>query len=120
MHANSIFVFDTRLPSPDNLATTNAYEYWSTYTSSTRGEVKVYGLRSEHSKLEDTMLLHIRRDFENGEQYDSHIELKYWPIEKITEMLDRSGLKLVERYSHWDKAPFTEPSTNFVGVVKRL
>jgi SAM-dependent methyltransferase len=120
MHDESIFVFDTRLPSPDNLETTSSYEYWSTYTSPTGCEVNVYGMDSKHPKSENTMLHNVRREYENGEQYDSHIELKYRSVSEITKYLKNNGLELAEFYSDWNKTPFNEFSTSLVGVVRPL
>lgn len=120
MHNDSIFVFDTRLPSPNNLETTCTYKYGSTYTSSSRGEVNVYGLDCNHPDSEDTMLHYMKRCYENGEEYESQIELKYRTIEEISNKLKSNGLKLIECYSDWCKTPILASSTNLVGVVKPL
>lgn len=120
MHADSLFVFDSRLPCPQHFETTNGYEHWSSYISPTGENVEVYGLDSRHPQLINTMLHHVRREYENGEQYNSYIELKYRSFDEIVKCLERNGLQLVEYYADWKKTPLTETSTSFVGVVKPL
>ncbi len=118
MHTDSIFVFDSRLPCPMHFEITSSYEYWSSYTSPSGGKVDVYGLDTKHPLLNNTMLHHVRREYENGEQYHSHIELKYRSVDEIVQSLASHGLQLVEYYADWEKTPLTEMSTSFVGVVK--
>ncbi|HCG8613269.1 class I SAM-dependent DNA methyltransferase [Vibrio parahaemolyticus] len=120
MHAKSLFVFDSRLPCSEHFETTSSYEHWSSYKSPAGENVSVSGLDSRHPKLNNTMLHHVRREYENGEQYHSSIELKYRSIEEIVKGLERNGLQLVEYYADWKKTPLTETSTSFVGVVRPL
>ncbi|OOF13539.1 hypothetical protein BZG84_15580 [Salinivibrio sp. PR932] len=120
MHGNSFFVFDCRLPCPKYFETTNNYEYWSSYTSYSGENVDVYGLDSRHPTLSNTMLHRVRREYENGMQYQSYIELKYRSIDEIGDRLEQHGLQLVERYADWKKTTLTESSTSFVGVVRPL
>ncbi|MDV6250520.1 class I SAM-dependent methyltransferase [Vibrio sp. EA2] len=120
MHAESLFVFDSRLPCSEHFETTSSHEHWSSYKSPTGENVDVYGLDSRHPQLNNTMLHHVRREYENGEQYHSYIELKYRSIDEIVKGLERNGLQLVEYYADWKKTPLTETSTSFVGVVRPL
>ncbi|MCG9776434.1 hypothetical protein L1D49_24520, partial [Vibrio diabolicus] len=96
------------------------YEHWYSYKSPTGENVNVSGLDSRHPKLNNTMLHHVKREYENGEQYHSYIELKYRSIDEIVKGLERNGLQLVEYYADWKKTPLTETSTSFVGVVRPL
>ncbi|WP_157806516.1 MULTISPECIES: class I SAM-dependent DNA methyltransferase [Vibrio] len=120
MSATSTFVFDSRLPSPENLEETERYEYWTTYTSTSGEKVNVYGRDSFHPQLNDTMLHYIRRKYESGEQYYSQIELKYRSVDEIVKCLESTGLQLVECYADWEKTPLTKASNSIVGVVSAL
>ncbi|EGR0637630.1 class I SAM-dependent methyltransferase [Vibrio vulnificus] len=120
MGNNGTFIFDCRLPSPEHLEVTSGYEYWSSYISPKGGKVKVYGWDCVHPHSNDTMLHHIRRDYESGEQYHCEIELKYRSIDEIVNCLESAGLQLVGHYADWKKTPFTKVSNSIVGVVKAL
>ncbi|WP_181137210.1 class I SAM-dependent DNA methyltransferase [Vibrio hyugaensis] len=120
MGDNGVFVFDARLPCPENLEVTSGYQYWSSYISPTGEKVNVYGWDSAHPQSNDTMVHHVRRDYENGDQYHSKIELKYRSIDEIVSCLESVGLQLVRCYADWKKTPFTKASKRIVGVVSAL
>ncbi|MDP2571398.1 class I SAM-dependent methyltransferase [Vibrio penaeicida] len=120
MDHNSLFVFDTRLRGLTSLEMTNSYEHWDSYISSTGLEVQVYGKGKQHEHIANTILLDIRREYQNSDQYDSQIELKYRSLSEIREHLARCNLELVELYSNWERSPFENSSKSIVGVVRAL
>lgn len=120
MNHNSLFVFDTRLCGLTSLEMTNSYEHWDSYINPRGIEVQVFGRGQPHEHIANTILLDIRREYQNGDQYDSQIELKYRSLSEIREHLAHCNLELVELYSDWKKSPFEGSSKGIVGVVRAL
>lgn len=119
MHSESVFVFvfDTRLPCAEHLGTTEDYEPWDQYVGM-RGEVCVLGKQSRHHELTNTMVHHVVRHYDNGEVYNSVIELKYRSVDEIRAQLHQSKLEIVACYADWERSGFCEASQNMVVVAK--
>ncbi|PKF80341.1 class I SAM-dependent methyltransferase [Vibrio sp. vnigr-6D03] len=120
MNHNSLFVFDSRLRGLTSLEVTNSFEHWDSYISAAGLEVQLYGRGQPHEHIANTMLLDIRREYQNGVQYYSQIELKYRSLSEIRKHLARCNLELVELYSNWERSPFENSSKSIVGVVRAL
>lgn len=114
------FIFDTRLPTPDNLEIDAEMSLWQTYELPDKGEVKFMGM-SERYDAENTVLyLKKERNYQNGTVVYSSIDLKYRKLSEIEAFLVEAGLCITEKYSSWAEDKFSENSNNLICVAEKL
>ncbi|GAB7221798.1 class I SAM-dependent methyltransferase [Vibrio owensii] len=114
------FIFDTRLPTPDNLEIDAEMSLWQTYELPDKGEVKYMGM-SERYDAENTVLyLKKERHYQDGSMVYSSIDLKYRKLSEIEAFLAQAGLCVAEKYSSWTEDKFSENSNNLICVAEKL
>ncbi len=114
------FVFDTRLPTPENLELDHEMALWQTYVSPTYGEVNYLGMKAEYDLQTSIMYLKKERHFEGGTIEYSSIDLKYRPLEDIEVFLEQAGFRIIEKYQSWSAQVFEANANSLVCVAEKI
>ena len=114
------FVFDTRLPTPENLELDHEMALWQTYVSPTYGEVNYFGMKAEYDLQTSIMYLNKERHFESGTIEHSSIDLKYRPLEDIEGFLEQAGFRIIEKYQSWSAQVFEANANSLVCVAEKI
>ncbi|EHU5191264.1 class I SAM-dependent methyltransferase [Vibrio parahaemolyticus] len=113
-------VFDTRLPTPENLELDNEMALWQTYVSPTYGEVNYLGMKAEYDLQTSIMYLKKERHFEGGAIEYSSIDLKYRLLEDIEVFLEQAGFRIIEKYQSWSAQAFEANAKSLVCVAEKI
>ncbi|PIB16770.1 methyltransferase [Vibrio rotiferianus CAIM 577 = LMG 21460] len=114
------FIFDTRLPTPDNLETDAEMSLWQTYELPEKSEVKYMGMSERYDAESAILYLKKERHYQDGSTIHSSIDLKYRKLSEIEAFLAKAGLCTTEKYSSWAEEKFSENSNNLICVAEKL
>ncbi|ENQ8701575.1 class I SAM-dependent methyltransferase [Vibrio harveyi] len=114
------FIFDTRLPTPDNLEIDAEMSLWQTYELPDKGEVKYMGMSERYDAKRAILYLKKERHYQDGSTTHSSIDLKYRKLSEIEVFLAQAGLCITEKYSSWTEDKFSENSHNLICVAEKL
>ncbi len=113
-------IFDTRLPTPDNLEIDAEMSMWQIYESPEKGEVKYMGMSERYDAESAILYLKKERHYQDGSTTHSSIDLKYRKLSEIEAFLAQAGLSITEKYSSWAEEKFSENSNNLICVAEKL
>ncbi|GLR03210.1 methyltransferase [Vibrio hyugaensis] len=114
------FLFDTRLPTSENLEIDSEMSLWQTYQLPDKGEVKYMGM-SEHYDDENAILyLKKVRHYQDGTTAYSSIDLKYRQLDEIEVFLEQAGFRVIEKFGSWTEEKLTVNSNNLICVAEKF
>ena len=116
LKSDGIFTFNTRNPMPDDLRTTNEFEFWHSFTDPKGELVKVYGQQAYNS-AKDIIHYTTKRIWPQT-QTITDIELRFIEAEKLLKLLDKNGFEIISLFGDLNKTPFTEVSKNIIVLAK--
>lgn len=114
------FIFDTRLPTADNLETDAEMSLWQTYQLPDKGEVNYMGMSERYDAENSILYLKKERHYQDGTTVHSSIDLKYRKLSEIEAFLAQAGLSITEKYSSWAEGKFSANSNNLICVAEKL
>ncbi|MGR5519975.1 class I SAM-dependent methyltransferase [Vibrio sp. PNB22_4_2] len=114
------FIFDTRLPTPDNLEIDAEMSLWQAYELPEKGEVKYMGMSERYDAESAILYLKKKRHYPDGSTTHSSIDLKYRKLSEIEAFLAQAGLRVTKKYSSWAEGEFTTNSNNLICVAEKL
>lgn len=114
------FVFDTRLPTSENLCIDDEMALWQTYLSPAFGEVKYMGMCACYDQDTSIMYLKKERHLEDGRCVPSSIDLKYRSLGEIHSFLECSGFTVIAKYRSWSEQEFTSDSCSLICVAEKI
>lgn len=118
LNAGGHFIFDTRLPVPNNLAVQPDFELWQTYTNPAGQAVKYFGRKARFDSQQSIMYFEKYRLYPDGQKVASSVDLKYRSVSAITQSLSDAGFDVVHSYQNWRAEPLDDASSNLVCVAR--
>ncbi|MDH2433474.1 class I SAM-dependent methyltransferase [Pokkaliibacter sp. MBI-7] len=112
------FVFDTRLPTPQQLHPYEEEVELARFLDSECHEVVELATRY-YDSISQCQTWHKRR-LRNGEQQHSQITLRYSTIEQLESMMYEAGLQVQARFADWQQTPFQREAHSIVYRLGRI
>nr|WP_268895498.1 class I SAM-dependent methyltransferase [Grimontia sedimenti] len=120
LNPDGLFVFDTRLPTPQNLILDDDFKACPSYLDA-KGEQVQFFRRSERYDSENKVLYSLsRRIYADGSVKEAGIDLKYRSKETIERCLAEAGFTIDKRYADWRRSEWSENSNSLICVAKKV
>lgn len=113
---DGLFIFNTRNLTPDEIKTTDNFEYWHSFCDFEGKKVNVFGKQTFELK-NNTVYYSTKRIWPDKETI-CEIKLKFTAYEDIIKLLATSGLEVLEVYGDFDKSAFNNNSPAIIPVCR--
>ncbi|MFD2177596.1 class I SAM-dependent methyltransferase [Veronia pacifica] len=117
--SGAYFIFDTRLPIGSNLTLDADWGETGSYTDPQGRHVRRFYKRVRYDEQRNIIYFEKKREYPDGSQFFSSIDLKYRPLETIIAMLDEAGFDVEARFSNWEADPLQPDSKGMVCVARK-
>ncbi|CZF81351.1 Glycine/sarcosine N-methyltransferase [Grimontia celer] len=120
LNHEGVFIFDTRLPTPSNLALDDDFKNYPSYFDAKGEQVQCFR-RAERYDSENKVLYSLsRRIYADGSVKEAGIDLKYRSKETIERCLAEAGFTIDKRYADWRRSEWSENSNSLICVAKKV
>lgn len=113
---NGLFIFDTRNPQPNDLVTTDTFDYWHKFTDKKGNIVQVSG--KQLYEPENNIIHYITKRTWPDHETICNIKLRFTYCEDLCKALNECGFEIVEIYGDIDKSPYQKTSPSIIPVCK--
>ncbi|WP_281545854.1 class I SAM-dependent methyltransferase [Grimontia sp. SpTr1] len=120
LNPEGVFIFDTRLPTPQNLSLDDDFKACPSYLDVKGEQVQCFRRAARYDKENKVLYSLSRRIYADGSVKETSIDLKYRSIETIEGCLTEAGFIVDKRYADWRRSKWSENSNSLICVAKKV
>lgn len=114
-----LLIFDTRLLEGFDRTVETDFKLKSEYIDAAGHDVRYFWKKTRFDDINHILYFDKKRQYPDGKEVFSGIELKFFPLEELYSLFDRVGFEVLHQFANWQMSPFDPAGPGAVFVLQK-